>query len=249
MRDYLSGISLLFLVCTILSGCSASAPPTVFEPASSDSVFSFYQNGYALGSVKLDSCRVVAELEVGKNLRTYPPYMRLWLLYYNTSGTPYYFDPMKDVKITTPGEDGKSLALATVPPYKILDMIKNEEEVALIAQAIGGVADAVLTKPTMYTNTRTNEQVQVNDTGEKRQLSIDRASANMASTATIYELYKQSIVTGILRRNTIFPQQGVTGYIYFKAPYGANPMHRSYIVEISTQNGTVKLDFKPVAGE
>ena len=142
-----------------------------------NSVFSFYQNGYALGTVGKDSCRVVAELEyarvAGDN------YMRLWLLYNNSSKTPFFLDPMKAARITTTvNHDTVEMVADTLeivggiahverqtqivkvsdtlnfeptPPFEIFASIDNQKTVATILQAIGGVAEAVGQKPTTIT--------------------------------------------------------------------------------------------------
>ncbi len=263
MSKYFLGMFLLAFCGPILSGCAASVPPIVYEPTATDSVYSFYQNGYALGTVGNDSCRVVAELELsqvaGDN------YVRLWLLYYNSSDSPFLLDPMKAARLTaTLPDNSGATELEAIPPYKILGSIDNQKTVSMIMQAISGAAEAIQAKPTTITNTQTGEQYQVNDTKEKREKIINETSTSIATTSMIYDLYKQSVVAGILRLNTVFPLQGVTGYIYFKLPgnkvrvyqpdgsyYEADfdSIHGSLHLEVLTQKGTAKFDFKPVAGE
>jgi len=260
---------------SVLSGCAASTPPIVFEPTASDSVYSFYQNGYALGTIGNDSCRVVAQLE--ESHVAGDGYMRLWLLYHNSSNSPYFLDPMEVARITAVQnvdtvelKEGTyrqlqiphTYAFEATAPYKILGSIDNQKTVTMIMQAISGTVEAVGQKPTTVTNTQTGEQWQVSDTKEKREKVINETSASIAATSMIYDLYKQSVVAGILRRNTVFPKQSVTGYIYFKLPevtrYSGNDSYtetdldpRNCVIhlEVFTQNGEFNLDFKPVVGE
>jgi hypothetical protein len=262
---------LLAFTGSVLSGCAASVPPIVYEPTATDSVYSFYQNGYALGTVGNDSCRVVAELEAsqvaGDN------YIRLWLLYYNSSNSPFLLDPIKAARIVaisrskdlnTGQDEVDTLEFEATPPYEILGSIDNQKTIAIITQAINGATEALQTKPTTITNIQTGEQYQVNDSKEKSAKAINETRASIVNTSLIYDLYKQSIVAGILRLNTVFPQQSVTGYIYFKFPEEKLVVHNadgSYYVgdiehsncvlhlEIFTQNGKANFDFKPVAGE
>lgn len=215
--------------------------------------------------------------------------MRLWLLYNNSSKTPFFLDPMKAARITTTvNHDTVEMVADTLeivggiahverqtqivkvsdtlnfeptPPFEIFASIDNQKTVATILQAIGGVAEAVGQKPTTITNTETGEKWQVNDTEEKRKEVINETNAQVATTSVAYNLYKHSIVVGILKRNTVFPNQSVTGYIYFKPPKVAEYRNFRYYtedldlnncvlhLEVFTQNGKMDFDFKPVAGE
>ncbi|MFZ1082321.1 MAG: hypothetical protein WAO19_10400 [Candidatus Kryptoniota bacterium] len=280
MSKYFLGMFLLALMASTLAGCAASIPPVVFEPTTTDSVYSFYQNGYALWTVGNDSCRVVAEVELSEVAGD--DYMRLWLLYYNSSGSPFLLDPLKAARLTVIHNDSEAtvfqndagtsehyvvepsgtihqgsvvshldldtIELETTPPYKILASIDNRKTVAMIIQAIGGTAEALQEKPTTITNTHTGEQWQLNDTKEKRDKDINETNASIENTSKIYNLYKQSVVAGILYRNTVFPKQSVTGYIYFRLP-SRYPSISVLHLEIFTQNGNANFDFKPVAGE
>ena len=246
------------LVCLIFAGCAASVPPVVYEPTATDSVYSFYQNGYALGTVANESGRVVVEAEhvqvAGDD------YIRLWLLYYNSSDSPFFLDPMNVAQLTAIGSTGTfnsatnqfvqvldTIEFEATPPYKILSSIDNQETIAMIAQAINGFMETKDIRPTTITNTKTGETWQVNDTKEKAERVQNRTNASIASTSMIYDLYKQSINAGILKRNTVFPKQSVTGYIYFRMQFGLefNPL----LLKIFAQNDTAKFYFKPVAGE
>jgi len=253
MREYF-----LFAVssCLMLAGCAASAPPTVYEPASNGSVYSFYKNGYALGTAGNDSCRVIAELEPSKVAGR--QYMRLWLLYYNSSNSPFLLDPVKAARLTASQSNGDTIELGATPPYKILASIDNQKTIAIIAQAIGGVAEAMQQRPTSITNTWTGEQWQVNDTKEKTDMAVSKTNASIVTTSMIFDLYKQSVIAGIFRRNTIFPRQSVTGYIYFSLPYydiyDPDAVHfddypDAVHVEIFTQGGQLNFDFRRVKGE
>jgi len=247
MKEYF-----LFAVssCLMLAGCAASAPPTVYEPtvyepASNGSVYSFYKNGYALGTAGNDSCRVIVELEPSKVAGSW--YIRLWLLYYNSSASPFLLDPVKAARLTAVLNNGDTIESKATPPYKILASIDNQKTIAILAQAIGGV---VQQRPTSITNTWTGEQWQVNDTEEKTEMAVSKTNASIVATSMIYDLYKQSVIAGIFRRNTIFPRQSVTGYIYFSLPdYDIYYYPYGVHLEIFTQGGQLNFDFKRVKAE
>lgn len=248
MRTTAWVLTALVAFSIFLSGCEATVPPTVFEPESTGSVFSFYQNGYALGAFKSDSFRVVAELEKS-DIPIYPPCIRVWLLYYNFSNTPFFFDPLDVARLSVIQSDNVVNGIRPVPPYKVLSVIDNQKMVAMIGEAIGGVAASLQAKPTSITNTQTGASYQVNDRKEKQSDIIRETGATMANTSVVYDLYKQSIVEGILQRNTIFPKQVITGYLYFQVPNKFVRDSCNYELEIIGQGGKAVFDFEPAAGE
>ena len=230
------------------TGCAASVPPVIYEPTATDSVYSFYQNGYALGTVGKDGCRVVAEVEYARVAGD--DYIRLWLLYYNSSNSPFLLDPMKAARLTAIQSNGDRIELEATPPYKILASIDNQETIATIAQAINGFMETKDIRPTTITNTKTGETYEVNDTKEKAERVQNETNESIATTSMVYDLYKQSIVAGILKRNTVFPKQSVTGYIYFRLPdYSIYYYPYAMRLELFTQNREVDFDFKRVNGE
>jgi hypothetical protein len=104
--------------------------------------------------------------------------------------------------------------IAPEPPSHILANIENEKAANLIVQAIGGTLQSLSTRPTTVTSRKGDTWV-VNDGTEKRRAVNDRTSSQMSETAYLYNTFKESINSGILRRNTLFAGESVNGYIYF----------------------------------
>ena len=97
----------------------------------------------------------------------------------------------------------------------------------------------------------------MNDRGEKIQAANDRTDAQMRETAYYYGTFKESVNSGILRRNTIFAGQSVNGYMYFplggmsafSEKYFRNRKEFVYVLSISTPWKVENVQFTQEVGE
>ncbi|MFA4907232.1 MAG: hypothetical protein WC602_03105 [archaeon] len=123
----------------------------------------------------------------------------------------------------------------------------------------GCVTGAMTTQPTTVSNQNGVEWT-ANDRPEKINGIADMTLSNMSSTALLYDIFKNSVNTGILRRNTIFPSESINGFIYFPLPFGESfdmnqdvvpfePSEYNYELYIMTQYGDKTIKFKPIEGE
>ncbi len=246
-------IFFLMLIISILSGCVSTTPPMIFVPQQDPQVLSFYRNGLPIGAISTDSSFIMISMEPTDLSRT--RYMRLWFLYENNSSQPYLLEPLKTVNLSILGEKKTYEEITPESPTKILADIENEKAVNLILQSIGGTLQAMATKPTSITNS-SGEEWKVNDRPEKIQGVTNKTLVNMSNTALLYDIFRNSVNAGILRRNTIFPTESVNGYMYLPLPevdkYNGiffDPSVYTYKLLILTQHGEKTVIFTPTLGE
>jgi hypothetical protein len=251
---------LLILIGLFVSGCAITTAPTIFVPQELLWVSAFYRNGLPIGTVNEDSSFMMVSLEPVEI--TGEKYMRLWFLYKNNSSVPFLLEPLKIVKLDIKGGNKSYDEITPESPAKILAHIENEVAITLILQGIGGVLKALNTEPTTISHQSiisppVGEKWELNDKAEKSQAIIDKTLLTMSTTAHLYDIFKNSINTGILRRNTVFPNESVNGYIYFPLPELASwsskifirPEEYSYKLNILTQSGYTFVEFLPALGE
>ena len=235
-------------------GCATTEPPTIFVPAQDAAVMSYYRNGLPIGAIDHDSSLIMFSLEPTVLVDT--KYMRLWFLYRNGSNAPFLLEPMKCLKMRIDGADDAFQGIVPESPSFILANIENAKAASLIMEAIGGTLQGLSAQSTTISNQH-GEKWTVNDRGEKVQAANDRTDANMRETAYYYRTFKESINSGILRRNTIFTGESVNGYIYFplgsmsafSGKYFKNRNEYVYSLTISTPWGIENVQFTQEAGE
>ncbi len=239
----------------LLTGCATTTPPAVFLPIKSSETVPFFRNGVAIGALNSDSTYLLVSLE--PTAIAHHEYMRLWFLCKNKSDSPFLLEPLKVVTLRMEGGAVTFDVISPESPTKILAHIKNEEARTMIFQAVGGTLEALSAQPTTIRNAK-GEEWTVNDTSAKVAAINKKTLESIKNTAFLYDTFKNSINSGILRRNTIFPQESVNGYIYFPLPQIRNDVHQriklypakyTYKLSISTQFSTKMVEFTPAEGE
>jgi hypothetical protein len=254
------------LALVLLGGCASTLPDTVFQPREMPGVQSFFRNGAAIAAISGDSVFALSQVEpvtVGNGA----PYARLWLLVENHSSKPLLVEPLKcaSLRVESTGMvkkdqfgntlsfKGEPLELAAASPTAILASVTNAQATASILNSIGAALEAGAQRPTTANTTVDGKTytTTVNDVDEKRQAIIDRRASRMTSSDAWYEAFKASVNAGILRRNTLFPGEGVNGYIYFKVPMTQQPPQpiRRYVVTLRMPEGEKVATFEPIEGE
>lgn len=245
---------LLVLIGLLVSSCASTKPPAIFIPREEIQVSSFYRNGLPIGTINGDSSFIMISME--PVFVSGSKYMRLWFLYKNNSSIPFLLEPLKAVKLHILGEKKSYPDINPESPTKILARIENEKATQLILQAIGGTLEALSTQPTTITN-RSGEEWKANDQSEKAQVVTDRTISKISTTAQLYNIFKNSMNTGILRRNTIFSGESANGYIYFplvnvlkdKDITFENLSRYKYKLYITTPYGDNLIEFEAATGE
>ena len=262
----------LLLTLLLVGSCATNNVPasTIYLPSQAGRVVPFYVNGVPIGAVASDSTFMMVSLDfvtVGG-----AGYMRLWLLYENDGRTPLLLEPLSAVTLAVVSPSDSCDGIVPESPTQLAKRISNEKAKSMILQAIGGALEALSVQPTKITSPSGEEILRVGDTDEKVARVQDRTDARMRNTATYYDVFKRSVTTGILRRNTVFPGQSVNGYIYFplhtiwwgelrcplpelvrgRQEYRSIKMdaiHSKFLLDIRGSIATERVEFMPAEGE
>jgi len=247
-------VFILSVLCVLL-GCATTTPSKVYLPTNSSEVMSFYRNGVPIGTLTSDSAVAMVSLEPSEVSGV--KYMRLWLLYKNTSGSSLLLDPLKAVKLSYFSDKKSFPEVGPESPSSILAAIENQKAMDMIAETVGGTLQALSAEPTTVTGSH-GEALKVNDTEAKRSAIANNTTSTLVSTALMYDMFKNSFNSGILRKNTVFPGESVNGYVYFPLPKHVSysndviyirPEQSTYNLLIETQTGAKTIEFTPADGE
>lgn len=266
---------LVVVSISFVMGCASTIPVTEYCPEAQQNVFPFFFEGQPIAAIKTESAFMLLALEPTQLGSTI--YLRLWVLYQNTSDQPYLLEPLKFADLTTTRISwSKSESSVAESPTKVLKHISDEKAALMIAQAIGGVLQATAVKPTTttthgYMSSESGVSLfsgtTVADDQQKKRDAVSAQTAKViTNTAIWYDLYLHSVSQGILRRNTVFPGQGVNGYVYFPFPRKVSRHHRLFhgyedflqlarsmdylhVIAITMPTGVMSIKFIPIEGE
>ncbi|MEI7485352.1 MAG: hypothetical protein WCK13_11645 [Ignavibacteriota bacterium] len=134
-------------------------------------------------------------------------------------------EPLKIATVKIKGNNEKNYYLKPEPRSAILAPIDEEKESKIIAETIGSslkmISNNVKTKNTTIKDNNGNK-IEIEDKKDKINDKNDRIESKMQSNisdiATWYDIFQESINNGILRKNTLFQNNSVNGYIYFLLP-------------------------------
>lgn len=249
--------AILAIVLTLFTmGCASVVPVTKYCPEPQQNVFTFFTDGQPIAAIQTEDAFLLLALEPA--MAGNSPYMRLWMLYQNMSNSPYLLEPLKFATLaTTRISKDESISCVAESPTRILKHISDEKAALMIIQAIGGTLQAVAVQSNAVAMDSVSRQT----------------AAAITNTAIWYDIYKNSINKGILRKNTVFPRQSVNGYIYFPFPnkltdriadqsiYGEatsydmtydnyiRSMDYMHVIKIATSEESKNIKFMPIEGE
>jgi hypothetical protein len=202
---------LLLLFPLLFFGC-ANQKFIVYEPSTSDVVSSFFSNGIPIGSYSSNDEFVLFSVDEAQLFGK--AYLRVWLLYENLTDNSYLLEPYNVIKLQAEKENSFYSEYEAESPSKILSAIDEAEATAMIFKAIGGALESMAVEGTTV-KSNTGEVYTVNDKKEKQNQILQNNQIGLQNTANWYSLFRNSISSGVLRKNTVFPNQSVNGYIYF----------------------------------
>ena len=142
--------------------------------------------------------------------------------------------------------------LSPEKPSIILNHIDNQKLIANISTAIGGWAKELSTESTTITSeTESGKTIRstVNDAKENRATVRNETDQSIASTSYWYDTYNNSVSQGLLRKNTIFPNHSVNGYICFPADGIQTGMETEYQFLINIPKNICIIKFSIMQGE
>lgn len=203
------------LVACILSilfniGCAPMEPAIKYYPKESSVTAAYFVNGEPVAVIEEDEFLLLLNLETVSIAGS--TYTRVWLLFENKTSAPVLFEPLKFGTLTSI-RISRSRSMKAVPqsPTTILAHVSNEETARVIALTVGGALEAMAQEPT-----RTSSGATIDDTWYKQKTVANETKAEVADVRSWYGAYRQSIDSGVLRKNTVFPGQSVNGCIYFE---------------------------------
>ena len=202
---------LLLFILLLFFGCS-NQKFIVYEPSTSDVVSSFFSNGIPIGSYSSDDEFIL--FSVDETQLFGKAYLRVWILYENLSDNSYLLEPYNVIKLQAEKENIFYSEYEAESPSKILSAIDEEEATAMIFKAIGGALESMTIEGTTI-KSNSGEVYTINDKKEKQNQILQKNQTEIQNTANWYSLFRNSINSGVIRKNTVFPNQSVNGYIYF----------------------------------
>ncbi|MBU1356282.1 MAG: hypothetical protein KJ620_06905 [Candidatus Edwardsbacteria bacterium] len=220
---------------------------TIFYPTITELSKTYFLNGIPFSVTNRDSSYIVLALEQDK-IAGYN-YMRLWLLYQNKIDNPYLYEPLKSLRLVI---DSKKdiYNISPTSPTEILSRIDSEKLGKQILQVIGGALQTVSAgmSPEATITDPSGGVYKIDDKNASGNI-INRTVVNMQSTSYMYEAYKNSVNNIILRRNTVFKDKNIMGYVYFNIP-NIKPKNVNKInLYLTTQDGIQMIEFTPQDGE
>ncbi len=206
-----SFLPLLIILFVTLNGCGASITPALYLPQQTDEIKLVYRNGNPFAYGQNDTVSFVVSIE--PDIVAGQQYMRAWILLKNNTQSELLLKPEQIAKILV--KDKFDIArLRVVSPNYILKSIDDKKASEQIWQTIGGMINSVTAQPTTVRSSDGTTYT-IDDTHEKRKEIAKETNAANTSTEIIYDMYKNSVNSGILKIHTLFPGESINGYIYF----------------------------------
>jgi hypothetical protein len=216
LASLVAAVELLLLV-----GCASTRPPLILVPEGSQNRAVYYQRGRPFAAIRRDSATALISCEPTELFGH--RYLRVWLLYFNRSTTPILIDPLRQVTLTSTNVKTRA-STRSVPdlPHRLLSEAANRRQRELIvASIVGGIralgaqnTEAHTTGTVTSTSgsvTHVSTTTVINDAGEKAEAEARRAREEINEA---YYTLERSLNAGVLRKHTVFPGDGVHGYLY-----------------------------------
>lgn len=233
---------LLAMFCGLVlgTGCvSSSLPPSVtparfvYEPVESESVRKYFVNGIPVAAVERPDSLVLMSFD-GVRIEEVS-YLRMWLVYFNSKKAPVLLDPVNSTKLVTPfGEvrpESPSVLVNKMEQQKLRDLGNDRLMNALNALSTYASAVSRGADPAAAQAAAGN----VSQAGNAR--AMERAA--------IYDSAKETVSSGLLRKNTVFPSKGVQGFLYFRIP----AINFDYEIQMEVESTPLFIKFKASPAE
>ena len=218
----------LYLLLTFYFFQCASIPvfyPVYFEPAEKNINY-IYQNGTPIVSYNVNGLFILFSIEEVRVLNK--DYFRLWVLCNNKSEVNINLEPNKIFKLNVKSKSNSVFFMQNQKKYEgkfnaitpsiLLNYIDNVAANEMIMKSVGAALKSMSTQNTQITSSSSSGKVNsiVNDSQEKRDAIGDRLASDLQNTTSWYSMFSNSLSQGLLRKNTLFPNQSVNGYIFFE---------------------------------
>ena len=207
------------LTCCWLLGCKETAPAVVFAPSKGPHAQVYYRNGQPLAALEGDSSSAVINVTPFRLDGT--NYLRVFVAYFNSGTQPVLVNPVSAVRARYKllSWDDWSIAVPDAPTTilrKVESMKARAEIAAVLGAALNRTANDLTTQSTSISGpTGTYTMNDRPDKLRERNQETDKEWAAQSGAASrTFDMLAVSINEGVLRANTVFPGQGVEGYVY-----------------------------------
>jgi hypothetical protein len=202
-----------------IAGCQQTKSPTIVVPERSSSVQVFYRAGQPLAAMDADIVALL--LNVTPYELAGARYLRVYLLYINRGSNPVLLTPATALRVRYKLPEWIDWRIGTPStPTQMLNEVEAQKAKAQIAAIIGSqlrsLGDAMTTRPTTISGP--GGTYEVNDVEEKLEARDLRNQsdlrARLAEQDRSFGLLASAVNQGVLRTNTVFPGEGVQGFLY-----------------------------------
>jgi hypothetical protein len=226
-----------------------------FYPKESPNTYCIYSAGSSMpiGIFFSDSALYMYALDTA--IVDSDKYIRLWMLYKNLSSLPYDFNPIRCTILHMHGKKDSFRDIYPEPPSVMLGKVNKESAVSKIAADVENIL-----KRLAVVQTRSVFDEVIFDRWGHQSMRIPhmhgrfRPSTEGSLSADLYSIFTLSVNDGILKRYTVYPENSVSGYIFFPFPglqwkitASGFPEATEYVytIEIITQSGSKSIEFEP----
>lgn len=231
------------IILLLLSSCGYQKL-LVYEPSAKEEISTFFSNGIPIGSFSSEDEFLLFSVDETSLFGS--AYLRVWLLYENKSSTAYLLEPYNVITLETEKEGEFFAEYLAESPSKILSTIDEQEAATMIFKSIGGALEALTVDGTTI-KSNTGKVHKINDEDEKRKIILQQTQNDLENTANWYNLFKNSFSSGVLRKNTVFLNQSVNGYLYFPIAKVNGTNMTYYSTDIKELNFSLLLKSKGIS--
>ena len=189
----------LIVTFAFISGCATYHPPLICTTDDLHGGELYYVDG--IPYISFGSENTNTTITMSPHYISDTPVMKTSLTIWNNSSVPFDFNPGEHIKFRVIKDNAKSDYSRPIPPHAVQTIVVRAAEASAFATLFVG---AVVSASQDYNN-------------QPLDAAITRNSANYdAATITqLGQIRMQQMTNTMLRRNTVFPDQAITGFMFF----------------------------------
>ncbi|NMB74442.1 MAG: hypothetical protein GYA21_04855 [Myxococcales bacterium] len=252
MRTVLVTMALAFC---IFSSCvpvhRVVGPTMIMLPEVPEGRYLFFSDGIPY-AVSDNTCSTLMS-SMGFDYVAGYKYIKVYLAYRNTTEKEVLFYPGKTMRIIPRGIKGADKPILPDSPSTLAASVETSAAMTKAAIATFGWAQTMYLAPTVASTTD-GKTILINNKTQQ-QLEVMRDTRDQIATVDRYAHEAVAHVSSsTLKRNTVFPGQTVSGFVFFPFPFNIpleNERRRgcSIQLEIETPCGMTTIVYNPADGE
>ena len=245
--------SLIFIIFLItINSCQTSfVRPIVYEPKESSDVALYYFDGNPVA--ELISEDKILQASVTYSKLTTRDFIRVWVNYTNLTDKPELIDPMKSFILHQYRYDKRTeKEYSPQYPYIIVSRLQREKQNAILVNAFIGILEAASTTATVYYHS-SGDVIVKNDLQEKLNMVYNNSALRADMLRQNFDQLVRDVNTIFLKKNTVFPNQSISGFIFFEIEKGTELYYKAknyaYVLKVNLPSIDHKIQFLPVEGD